>query len=493
MPLIQQQHLKTYLEKIRGGASHPVYLIFGEPFLCDRALSALLRELLSDTDGFGYEPFDGAVADVREVIEKLSTFSLFSEKRVVVLLDAKGFSAKTDADGILKKSKEKYDIGDLRSAARYFLSWMAASNMDFENIVEMLEEKAVKGDSALYGSRAWIEHLARYCKENDLSLPDAKGDLRILEDAVRKGFPEKNVLVITAGRVDRRTSLYQIVADHGMAVDCTVPAGNSLAERKARDAVLKDCIQEILKPENKSLDPQAHAALCDMTGFELRVLKGNLEKLIAFTGARPRITLKDVEAVLSRTKTDPVFELTGAVMEKDLEKAFFFLNSLMQSDMHPMAVLSALANQVRKLIAAKEFLKTEGAGAWDRRYTFKRFQEKTLPRLEAYLKQIEKAVGTWPAGPPENGSPEKKKKKGAEKPVTDLLAVRGGAGAYPMFKLMGACEHFQKEALISALVTLCEIDRRLKSTPVSPRLLLEKALVSICRPEETALMLGERR
>lgn len=493
MPLIQQQHLKTYLEKIRGGASHPVYLIFGEPFLCDRALNALLCELLSDTDGFGYEPFDGAVADVREVIEKLSTFSLFSEKRVVAFLDAKGFSAKTDADGILKKSKEKYDIGDLQAAARYFLSWMAASNMDFENFFEMLEEKAVKGDSALYDNRAWIDHLGRYCKENDLSLPDAKGDLRILEDAVRKGFPEKNVLVITAGRVDRRTSLYQAVADQGMAVDCTVPAGNSLAERKARDAVLKDCIREILKPENKSLDPKAYAALCDMTGFELRVLKGNLEKLIAFTGTRPRITIKDVEAVLSRTKTDPIFELTGAVIKKDLEKAFFFLNSLMQSDMHPMAVLSALANQVRKLIAVKEFLETEGAGAWDTGFTFNRFQEKTLPRLEAYLKRIEKPLAAWNERTPKNGPPEKKKKKGAEKPVTDLLAVRGGAGAYPLFKLLGAAEHFQKEALISALVFLCEIDRRLKSTPVSPRLLLEKALVSICRPEETASMPGERR
>ena len=484
MPEIHAHEPQVCLNEIREGESPLVYLIFGEPFLCKRALGALLRKIFPEGEGFGYEPLDGTVVDVREAVQRIATFSLFSEKKVVALLDARVFSPQTDSNAILKKAKEAYETDETPKAARYLLTWMAASRIDFEDMPDIMKQKKAEHDPALVGNGAWIEQLLSYCKENNLSIPDVKSDAKILEDAVRKGLPKGNFLIVTASRVDARMGLYQAIAEKGRIIDCSVPAGNTAKEKKARDDIFKVIIHEILKEAGKTLDPDAYTAVCEMTGFELGVLKGNLEKLIAFTGDHSRITLGDVQEVLSRTKVDPIFELTGAIMERNSDRAFFFLDSLLKSDFHPMAILSALTHQVRRLIVAREFFEKELKEEWHRNYPFGRFREKVLPMLESHGKQIEAAISSWEKEAPEAASAGRRKKKKTDKTTSDLVITRGGSNAYPAFKLIEASERFREDELIGALMELCDTDRLLKSTPLSPRLLLEKVIFTICNPSE---------
>ncbi len=484
MPAIYSNELKVCLNEIRDGENPSVYLIFGEPFLCKRALGALLRKIFPEGEGFGYEPLDGTVVDVREAVQKIATFSLFSEKKVVALLDAMVFSPQTDSDTILKKAKEAYETDETPKATQYFLTWMAASRIDFEDMPDIIKNKTGKRDPATVGNGAWIEDLVHYCKENNLSIPDVKSDAKILEDAIRKGLPKGNFLIVTTSRVDSRMELYQAVVEKGKVIDCSVPAGNTAKDKKARDDILKAIIHEILKEAGKTMDPDAYTTVCEMTGFNLGVLKGNLEKLIAFTGNHPRITLGDVQEVLSRTKVDLIFELTGAVMERNPDKAFFFLDSLLRSDFHPMAILSALTHQVRRLIVAREFFEKELKGEWRKGYPYNRFKEKVMPLLESHGKQLEAVLSSWDKEETENAPAGKGKKRKTDKIASDLVITRGGSNVYPAFKLIEASERFRKDELIDALMLLGDTDRLLKSTPISPRLLLEKVLLTICNPSE---------
>ena len=73
--------------------------------------------------------------------------------------------------------------------------------------------------------------------------------------------------------------------------------------------------------------------LHEMTGFDLRTFSGNLEKLVDYVGARQEITAADVEAVLNRTRQDPIYELTGALADRNPEQALFFLDSLLADGM----------------------------------------------------------------------------------------------------------------------------------------------------------------
>jgi hypothetical protein len=149
-----------------------------------------------------------------------------------------------------------------------------------------------------------------------------------------------------------------------------------------------------------------------------------------------------------------------------------------------MAILSALTHQVRRLIVAREFFEKELKGKWPKGYKFDRFKEEVLPLLESHGKQLEEAISAWAKEGIEDDPAGKGKKRKADKTASDLVITRGGSNVYPAFKLIEASERFRKDELIDALILLGDTDRLLKSTPISPRLLMEKVLLTICNPSE---------
>jgi len=478
LALIRHQDLDAALAALQETDAPAVYLIFGEPFLVQRTLDRLLKTLLPEGMAYDYENLDGAVAEIREAVQKVATFSLFSKQKVVALLDAKVFYSKTDSDALLEKAKESMARQEMRQAARYFISWMAVSRLTFETLSEGLSGSGDAAKPAVDALEGLLEPIIRFCQETGFSVPDVKSDAAMLGEAVRRGFPKGNALILTANRVDRRQTLFQTVVEEGLAVDCSVPTGSSAADRKARDLILETIVRERLSLRKKSMDREAYGALCEMTGFDLAVLSENLEKLAAYTGTRDRITLKDVQAVLSRTKTDPIFELTGAILERSAEKALFVLDSLLKTGFHPIAVLSALVNQVRKLMIIKDFIERQPEGTWRKGYDFTAFKARVLPRLAADEKTIREAAEHWENLGPGSPRAESGKKKAAA--LSDVMLAGGGTNPYPVFKLFIASDLFEKETLTDAFPLLRETDRLLKSTPLPPRLLLEKVLLALC-------------
>ena len=114
-----------------------------------------------------------------------------------------------------------------------------------------------------------------------------------------------------------------------MVVDCSVPKGDRRADRASQDIVLNSQMKEILAAGEKKISNDAYRALVEMTGFDLRMFAANLEKLISYLGERETIAVEDVAAVLQRTKKDPIYELTNAIVERNADNALFFLKSLL--------------------------------------------------------------------------------------------------------------------------------------------------------------------
>ena len=82
----------------------------------------------------------------------------------------------------------------------------------------------------------------------------------------------------------------------------------------------------------------------------------------------------------------------------------------------------------------------------------------------------------------------KSKKKGTKKKsawATDLLIVKNPNNPYPVYQLLLKSDKFTKETLILAFEALSEADRRLKSTGQNPKLILEDAILKICRAADT--------
>ncbi|MBW1770040.1 MAG: hypothetical protein JRJ17_02555, partial [Deltaproteobacteria bacterium] len=99
-------------------------------------------------------------------------------------------------------------------------------------------------------------------------------------------------------------------------------------------------------------------------------------------GDRDEILPTDVETISKRTREDPIYEMGNAVAQRDTHKALFFLDSLLRSSVHQLQVLAVVANQIRKLILAKDFIHSEHGNGWRKDLSYAAFQKMILPELE---------------------------------------------------------------------------------------------------------------
>ena len=131
-----------------------------------------------------------------------------------------------------------------------------------------------------------------------------------------------------------------------------------MADRKAQEAIFREVMNQLLQPSGKTIEPKAFQQILENTGYDLSSFAGSLKKLIDFSGTEPRITTGHVAAVLKRTKEDPIYELTGAVADRNVHQALFFLSSLLSVNIYPLQILAAISNQMQtaKMTECKVYL-----------------------------------------------------------------------------------------------------------------------------------------
>ena len=477
MPTIDYHALSDHLDRATAADWPPVTLICGEEMLCKKVFEDVLDVLMPGSDrALGVETFDGNEDSLGSVLASMNTYALLSSAKVVVLHDARLFYSAKAQQGLREKMIQAAQSGALKKASRPFLNLMALAGLTFDDMnVPALRKKVaedVDGEPA-----PWFSQLLDYCRDKGLQLPDKHDDADLLKASMEKGFPDRHRLVVTTDFVDRRKALFKAIDEAGLVVNCTVPKGETRADRMARDAVTKTTLDASLAQAGKRMDNDARQRLMQWTGFDLRTLCGNLEKLISYVGDRKTISNADVTAVLQRTRKDPIFAFTNAVADRDLSAALFLMKSLSDDGMHPLQLLAAVANQIRRLLMAKDFIVGDRGRSWSARLTFPQFKSGPFKAVQAVDGETAALVDAWESilNPSVEG---KKNKKAAS---SDLVLAKNPKSPFPVFQTLKKADNFSLDTLISAMIDLSEIDLRMKSTGQDPRMLLETFLIKLCR------------
>jgi DNA polymerase-3 subunit delta len=124
----------------------------------------------------------------------------------------------------------------------------------------------------------WLDEIINYCLENSLSVPSGEDKSKKLQEAIEKGFPKGNHLIITTDFVDKRKSLYKSIGKNGIIIDCFVPKGDRRADKIIQEEVLNEKVKSILTQNDKIMDRKAYMAMYKMTGFDLRTFSSNIFK-----------------------------------------------------------------------------------------------------------------------------------------------------------------------------------------------------------------------
>lgn len=124
--------------------------------------------------------------------------------------------------------------------------------------------------------------------------------------------------------------------------------------KKMKDEQLPPFAAAEMKRLGKRMDSEAAEVLVYFIGNSLREIVSQSEKLASYVGGREKITVDDVRAIVSDTKTDTAFELADALGHRDIQRGARQLQNLLRDSDAPYMLVGAIAGHFRKLCIINE-------------------------------------------------------------------------------------------------------------------------------------------
>ncbi len=198
--------------------------------------------------------------------------------------------------------------------------------------------------------------------------------------------------------------------------------------QKQSSAALRVWVRRQVKAEGKDIGVETSDYLAFLTDSSLSAMESEIRKLCAYA-AGPMVTREDVDAVVEPTLTAVSFDISNAIVDGDYDRALKKLRELFAMQQEPIALLGAVAAQMRRLQCARVLM--------------------------------------------ENG-----------KGTGDLMKLCG-IGEYPAKLTMGAARRLPPSFCSESVLLCLETDRQLKSSYDEPQRLLELLLIRLAGEART--------
>ena len=254
---------------------------------------------------------------------------------------------------------------------------------------------------------------------------DTAGDpLSLLIAAIEKGFPNQHFLVITStAKVPKNRKFYKTIAANGWIIDCSVPLGGKKSDKTAQETVLRQNPGTNAQNGRQDNGPSALCQTDPVNRVQPRPFLSRIWKnwsLSPVTGKklRPGILMNCSGAPkVIRFSNCPM--LLQTVMHPRRSSV---LKVCWQDNWHPLQIVAVLANQLRKLLVAKDFT-THSRGVWAAGMSYPQFQDRVMPALKAFDDRIIDQIASWYKE--DDSQTREKKQKGANKKPQFDLALAG--------------------------------------------------------------------
>jgi len=199
-------------------------------------------------------------------------------------------------------------------------------------------------------------------------------DLEEFLPYIRDPAPE-TLLLFTADKIDGRKKIFQEFKKKGEILEF----------RKYYPNQIPSFIQDEARRAGFKLTEEALALFCRRVGTDLQEIHGEMMKLFSYLGGKSLADVEDVNAVVSDTRTDSVFELTDALGRRDVAGAMRLLGRILEEGMAPLLVLNMMVRHFRILWQTNELLEQgEGKDISRRLKISPYFLDKTLQQARRY-------------------------------------------------------------------------------------------------------------
>lgn len=435
----------------------PCFILYGtEDFLLRELLDRLITIILPPEErDLNLFSFDGESENIESLCEALLTPPLIPGSKVVLLRNSRLFYTRKVLPDVLQRIRDRFEsVPD--KAAKDFMDFLSLTGWTIDDlrddgwkkITNEEWQKTVDGDSGEDRER-WLPVLVEYCVSHDLTSPRfMASDVERLCAILEKGLPGGIHLILTASAVDTRKRLFKIISRIGKVFFFPEVKRESVKKQSVIDAS-----KELLSQSGKMLTPAAWNILGRKTGFDFSSSMEAVKMLISYVGERRVIQEEDVEEVIGRTREETVFDLTSALVEKNVVKAIITLKHLFEQGEHHLKIFSIIARELRFLLYAKVFMNSGKLhSCFHHDMDFSEFQTQVYPLIRE-----------WSAAQTKNSRLE-------------LFEQH----PYVIFNVLKNSFRFRDEELRNYLEKLVAMDIVFKTTATNPQIMLERFVAEVC-------------
>ena len=443
MPLFKRKDVPRLIQAIKKDEVHPVYLLFGDRFLCRDVADSIIRTILPEEKqrASNITEIDGDRENPAHTMNLLKSYSLFAGRRIFRVMDSRLFFSKNVAKSFWGKAVKAWEAKDHELACRYLGQMYGLAGLTADDGIMNLPASRWKKLFGFSKPRdvGWLKEIA--VPETDEENRQSSG-ADLVEEVMKNGIAPQNVLILVAEAIDKRKKLYKFIKETAVVIDLAVDSGATAAARKDQNSVIRDLIYRTLNDFHKKIESRALQLLLERIGFHPVAAVNETEKLALYSGERESITAADVDAIVGRTRDEALFEFTEAFAGANLAGALLSLHRLRENGIHSLMIVAGLRNFIRKLLLARAF-QEQPHPVYARGLSYGAFQK-------GYLSQLKEAKEEWPA----------------------LL----GGHPYVVYKTFLQAEKFHLEKLKRGLAQLLAAEQSLKSSSVEDTLILENFL-----------------
>jgi DNA polymerase-3 subunit delta len=186
-------------------------------------------------------------------------------------------------------------------------------------------------------------------REDDAEPP---GDVDVLEAYVRSPEP-LTTLVLVAADVDRSRRLYKALHKQATVVECWGLKGSKEARVDLRQVArqAETLVKQAVAEAGQQIEPAAARLIAERAGTDIATLRGDLDRLLLYAAAKPKIDLKDVQDVVSAETAQDDWAVTNAIQRGNTAEALRQIALALEAGSAAYQVLGQLGWFVREKLA----------------------------------------------------------------------------------------------------------------------------------------------
>jgi DNA polymerase III subunit delta len=289
------QQLKSELD---SGKIRNLYLFYGpEDFLIKKYIHQLEEKTLHpDCKQMNRDVFEGPL-HIEKLIGVCESHPFFGEKRLVLVRESGFFSAKTKG------------LGDEKEEA------------PLKKKAPPLQQGSPKGK------------------------PRQKNN----EDSFQvfiENLPQHVVLIFWENQVDKRLKRLEQAKEKGLVVEYPYQKADTL----------KKWIQIELHKHHFAIREKDAELLLDYSEPEMSQIDMQLQKLMVYAHGKKQITAEDIELICHKAIKTIIFELVDAISQKDIQKAFLYLDDMIEKKEPMHKIFFMMGKQFSQILNTKSLL-----------------------------------------------------------------------------------------------------------------------------------------